>query len=139
MKRAIYIRNGFLLAGLINILGPTLASSFFTDPTLSTIDPGAFSTLGLIIIMIWGLAYWSVANRWQQVTWLVAVFALEKLVFAFYWLSWVVQPGIDVASIFAESLLVGLFYSSYGPLDGLISLFFFVVFLKARQARSNTS
>ncbi len=134
MSSAISIKNGFLLAGLINIISPLVTSKFFTDENLSLIDPEAFSILGLILVMLWGLAYCSVANNWKNNPALIMVFAIEKLLYAFYWIYWSTTVQPNFSSFFSESFFIGLFYSSYGLLDAIFATFFLFAFWKANKA-----
>ena len=81
-------REGFFLAGLYNFIGVLGFTQFFTDTTLMDNDPIVFSWLGQILILLWGLAYWSVAKRFWQVPVLLWVFCVEKLVYFGAWLHW---------------------------------------------------
>jgi len=74
-------REGFFLAGLYNFIGILGFTQFFTDTTLMDNDPIVFSWLGQISILLWGLAYWSVAKHFWQVPVLLWIFCVEKLVY----------------------------------------------------------
>lgn len=78
------ITKGFIIAGLMN-MSVLIFSRFFTNPVIAEYDPVAMSNFGLLMIIIWGLAYMSVANNFQHVKWLVALFAVEKFIYGFIW------------------------------------------------------
>lgn len=44
-------------------------------------DSVVASNFGLVMIIVWGIAYISVAKTYQDVKWLVGVFALEKFIY----------------------------------------------------------
>ena len=80
MNKAI-VRYGFRGAGLINIGGVLFLSRAFTNDAINPADPVVMSNFGLLMISVWGLAYISVAKSYEKVSWLSAVFSLEKLVY----------------------------------------------------------
>ena len=63
------ITKGFILAGLMNA-SVLISSRLFTNTTIPKFDPSVMSNFGLLMILIWGLAYISVAKSYQQVKWL---------------------------------------------------------------------
>ncbi len=67
---------GFLLAGAYNVFGILIVSKLFTNQLLSEIDPVVFSWFGQVAIVLWGLAYWSIARFYQHVPYLLLVFCL---------------------------------------------------------------
>jgi hypothetical protein len=115
---------GFRLAGLVNVVGILVVSRGFTNATLVSRSPIVFSRFGLVCILLWGLAYLAVAREHARVPLLVAVFALEKLVYVLTWLSWMFRFGSELPRLFAESPLTGVFYAIYGPNDLLFGIFF---------------
>lgn len=76
------ISKGFILGGVTNIVGVLVNSRFFTNNAITEVDPNVMSNFGLLMITIWGLAYISVAKNFDKVKWLVAVFAIEKVIYA---------------------------------------------------------
>lgn len=80
------IARGFILAGLMN-MSVLIFSRFFTNPTIAEFDPDVMSNFGLLMIVIWGLAYIAITNRCIEVKWLVGVFAIEKLFYGINWLQ----------------------------------------------------
>ena len=65
-----YIKNLFYLAGAVNILGTLTLSRFFTNESLVQIDPTIISSSGLILIIVWGLAFIATSNYYQKNRWL---------------------------------------------------------------------
>jgi hypothetical protein len=121
------ISKGFVLAGMMN-MSVLVFSKFFTNSVLSETDPVVASNFGLVMIILWGLAYISVAKCYQHVQWLVGIFALEKLIYGIVWTHWVLNN--DVSSIFSKDIFAGTFFSVYGVNDWLFCIFFSWVFLK---------
>jgi hypothetical protein len=116
--------KGFWLAGAYNIFGVLLFSKFFTNSLLSSLDPAVFSSVGLIAIILWGLAYCSIAKSYQSSPYLVLVFFIEKILYTTTWLMWLSANGNTLPSIDAESPLTATFYSIYGAGDFIFAIFF---------------
>lgn len=127
------ITKGFWLAGAYNVFGMLVFSKLFTNPVLAAVDPGAFSWLGQVAIILWGLAYWSVAKAYQHVPLLVLVFAIEKLLYAAAWLNWLLAKGQTIPSIAADSLLSAMFFAVYGAGDFAFFVFFAYVAWQCRR------
>lgn len=121
---ALITTTGFILAGAYNVFGMLLFSQFFSNEILSTVDPEVFSWLGQVAVVLWGLAYWSVANSYQYVPFLVLLFAVEKLVYSVTWVHWMLEKQQTLPAIAADSLLTATFYSSYGIGDIVFCIFF---------------
>jgi hypothetical protein len=121
------ITKGFVLAGLMNS-SVLVFSKFFTNPTIAEFDATVMSNFGILMIFIWGLAYISISKNYNQVKWLVAVFAIEKFIYGFIWTNWHLNNSI--ADVFEKDLMAGLFYSIYGINDWLFFIFFTFVFVR---------
>jgi hypothetical protein len=121
------ISKGFILAGVMNS-SVLLFSRGFTNKTINAYDPDVMSNFGMLMILIWGLAYISVAYRFQNVKWLVFVFAIEKLIYGCVWLQWITTN--DVSIIYDKDKMAGIFYSIYGLNDWLFCVFFLYVFIR---------
>ncbi len=128
------ITFGFYAAGLGNIFGIWLFSVFYTNELMSNLSPQVFSTFGLLLIQVWGLAYLAVSRSYAQVPWLVAVFALEKLAYVITWLMWIAEHRSMLPDVYAQSPLTAAFYSGYGLIDLSFGVFFAAVALKSRRA-----
>ena len=131
------IRNGFLIAGLSNILGVIICSRAFTNDVMLATQPDVMGYFGLISIILWGLAYISVCRSNNQVRWLVGVFAIEKLVYVVAWLAFLTSHSLS--AIYELDVLAGVFYTIYGANDLIFMLFFSYVFLKRGQVPSKTN
>lgn len=121
------ISKGFILAGIMNS-SVILFSRGFTNKTINTYDPDVMSNFGMLMILIWGLAYISVAYRFKNLKGLVAVFAIEKLIYGCVWLQWIMTN--DVGKVYIEDKMAGIFYSIYGLNDWLFCVFFLYVFIR---------
>jgi hypothetical protein len=77
------------------------------------------------MIMVWGLAYIAVAKDYENVKWLVAVFAIEKLAYVIVWIKWLTKN--DISQVLEQDLLTGIFYTIYGPSDFTFGVFFAVI------------
>ncbi|MBL4755969.1 MAG: hypothetical protein JKY52_20550 [Flavobacteriales bacterium] len=124
------IKNGFIAAGLMNIGGVLLFSRAFTNEAINQADSVVMSNFGLLMIMVWGLAYISVYKVYEQARWLIAVFAIEKLVYIIVWAMWIANN--DLNSLYSKDLFAGVFYTIYGPNDILFMLFFSWVFFRTK-------
>jgi len=125
----------FWLAGAYNVFGMLLFSQLFMNPLLASTDPAVFSWLGQVAIVLWGLAYWAVAKTYHHVPLLVAVFALEKLVYVLAWAHWLLEKAQTLPAIASESPLTAMFFSMYGAGDLLFGLFFAWTALQRAKAR----
>lgn len=130
------ITKGFVVAGLMN-LSVLIFSRFFTNSTIPETDPVVMSNFGLLMIAVWGLAYISVAKHYNSVKWLVAVFALEKLIYGCIWTQWILNN--DIADVYKKDTMAGMFYSVYGINDWLFFVFFLVVFITLIKTKNNQS
>lgn len=123
----ITIRQGFIISGLMN-LTVLIFSRFFTNPTIPEFDPVVMSNFGLLMIVLWGLAYMSIAKNYREVKWLVGVFVVEKFVYGYVWINWILNNNIS--DVYKEDMMAGIFYSIYGVNDWIFFVFFLLVFIK---------
>ncbi len=121
------ITKGFIISGLMN-LSVLIFSRFFTNSTIPEFDPDVMSNFGLFMIVLWGLAYISVAKNYQNVKWLVGVFAIEKFAYGFTWIKWLLNNNLS--EVYEKDTMAGLFYSIYGVNDWLFFVFFMFVFIR---------
>jgi hypothetical protein len=126
------IRSGLIAAGLMNIGGVLVFSRAFTNSAINSADPVVMSNFGLLMIVVWGLAYIGAAGIRSSIKWLAAAFAVEKLVYVAMWLAW--HSSNSLTQLYAKDLFAGVFYSIYGLNDFVFMLFFAWVFF--RQAHS---
>ena len=129
------IKNGFILAALMNF-SVLLFSRGFTNEAINDADPVVMSNFGLLMIIMWGIAYLAAANLNTNIKWLAAAFALEKLIYGVVWVNWL--SANSLGSVYEKDLFAGLFYSVYGLNDFAFMLFFVWVFVGLnKDNRSN--
>lgn len=120
------IKNGFILAAFMNF-NVLLFSRGFTNVAINEADPVVMSNFGLLMIVVWGLAYLAAANIGTGIKWLAGVFAVEKLIYGVIWVNWLL--GNSLEGVYEKDLFAGLFYSVYGINDFAFMLFFAWVFI----------
>ncbi|EKO3852961.1 hypothetical protein Q9Y03_004152 [Vibrio harveyi] len=125
------VKLGFIVAAMMNIGGVLIFSRGFNNPVISEFDPMVMSNFGLLMIVIWGLAYLGAASITSGVKWLAGAFTIEKLVYVFVWLQWI--QGNSLGAVYEQDLFAGIFYSIYGLNDFVFMLFFAWVFLTKRK------
>ena len=124
------VKNGLVAAGLMNIGGVLVFSRAFTNQAINNADPVVMSNFGLLMIVVWGLAYLGASTVSSSIKWLAGAFALEKLVYVVAWIMW--HTKNSVAQLYSEDMFAGAFFSIYGLNDLLFMLFFFWVFFSHR-------
>lgn len=117
----------FRIAGLSNIVGVMVFSLALTNERLIALSPIVLSRFGLVSIMLWGCAYYSVARSYRLVPGLVAVFAVEKAIYVATWVIWMQAHGAELPLLLSESPLTGVFYAIYGVLDFIFATFFALI------------
>ncbi len=128
------ITKGFIIAGLMN-MAVLVFSRFFTNSVIPESDPVVMSNFGLLMIVVWGLAFISVARNYHSVKWLVGVFAVEKFIYGFIWIKWMLNN--NVLDVFAKDKMAGIFYSVYGVNDWMFFIFFLLVFIRLIRFGNN--
>tara|TARA_B110000305_G_scaffold133698_1_gene149244 strand:- start:858 stop:1277 length:420 start_codon:yes stop_codon:yes gene_type:complete len=123
------IAKGFILSGIMNIGGTLIFSRFFTNETIPEADPVVMSNFGLLMIFVWGLVFLSISQKYEQLNWLVGVFAIEKLIYGFNWINWI--SNNDLYVVYNKDQMAGIFYATYGVNDLLFFVFFMSVFIKS--------
>ncbi len=121
------INKGMIAAGLMNISGVLLFSRGFSNLAINNADPVVMSNFGLLMIVVWGIAYLSVVTIKSNIKWLAGAFALEKLVYVIVWIKWLFANSL--AELYSRDVFAGVFYSIYGANDFVFMLFFACVFL----------
>ncbi|GAK84958.1 hypothetical protein JCM19238_2538 [Vibrio ponticus] len=76
------IKLGFIAAAAMNIGGVLVFSRGLSNQVINQFDPVVMSNFGLLMIMIWGLAYLGAATITSKLTWLAAAFAWKS------WFMW---------------------------------------------------
>lgn len=121
------IRNGLIAAAIMNIGGVLVFSRVFTNVAINNADPVVMSNFGLLMIVVWGLAYLGAANINSNLKWLAGAFAVEKLVYVLVWVMW--HSKNSIAELYSTDLFAGVFFGIYGLNDLVFLLFFLWVFL----------
>jgi hypothetical protein len=128
------ITYGFILAGLMNS-SVLIFSRFFTNSTIPEFDTSVMSNFGLLMIVVWGLAYISVSKCYKKTKWLIGVFVIEKIIYGCVWINWMINNDLSV--VFGKDTMAGLFYSMYGLNDWIFSIFFLIVFIRLVKHDTN--
>lgn len=119
------IKYGLILAALVNIAGVLTFSKLFSNTAINEADPVVMSNFGLVMIMVWGLAYFAAAMTKGSIRLLVSVFAVEKLVYVCAWVYWLATNNLF--TLYETDLFAGIFYTIYGLNDLLFMVFFIKV------------
>jgi hypothetical protein len=125
--------TGLIAAGLMNIGGVLIFSRGFTNTAINQADPVVMSNFGLLMIVVWGLAYLGAATVTSSIRWIAGAFALEKLVYVVVWCKWLSENSL--AQLYAKDWFAGAFFSIYGVNDFVFMLFFAWVFFLKRPSR----
>jgi len=128
------IAKGFVLSGIMNIGGTLIFSRFFTNDSIPSADPVVMSNFGLLMIVLWGLVFLSISQKYEQLNWLIGVFAIEKFIYGLNWINWI--SNNDLSAVFNKDQMAGIFYAVYGINDWLFFLFFLFVFIKLFKFKS---
>lgn len=126
MNRKI-VKNGLIAAAIMNIGGVLVFSRAFNNVAINHADPVVMSNFGLLMIVVWGLAYLGAAIINSNIRWLVGAFAVEKLIYVAVWVTWLSKNSL--ATVYSTDIFAGIFFSIYGINDLLFMLFFAWVFL----------
>lgn len=115
----------------MNIMGVLIFSRALTNSAINNADPVVMSNFGLVMIVVWGLAYLAAASIASSIRWLAGAFALEKLVYVVVWVRWLSVNSLT--DLYAKDVFAGIFYSIYGINDLVFMLFFTYIFLFRRS------
>ena len=129
------ISKGFTLAAFMNF-SVLIFSRGFTNEVINDFAPVVMSNFGLLMIVMWGLAYLACANIESNIKWIAGVFAIEKFIYGFIWLKWILTNNLT--SVYNEDLFAGIFYSIYGINDLTFMLFFIWVFVSKQRKTSQS-
>lgn len=127
-----FAKQGLVAAGLMNIGGVLVFSRLFTNQAVNDADPVVMSNFGLVMIIVWGLAYLAAAASRAHLKWLAGAFAVEKLVYVVAWIAW--HSGNSLSQLYATDAFAGIFYAIYGLNDLAFMVFFACIFM-ARDDR----
>lgn len=127
------ITKGFIIAGLMNA-SVLIFSRLFTNSTIPEFDPNVMSNFGLLMILMWGLAYMSVSKNYHKVKWLIGIFAIEKFIYGCVWTNWILKNNIS--EVYEKDKMAGVFYSIYGINDWVFFVFFILVFIRLSKSKN---
>lgn len=129
------LQPNFILksAAVANWLGVLIFSKLLINhAAFGKVDP-LFSLAGLVLILVWGFAFWSVSLTPQAMRPLLLVFVVEKLAYTTNHAIWFFKGG-SVAALWGQDMLLGIFYAVYGANDALYALLFFIAYRKTKPA-----
>lgn len=121
------VSKGFIASGISNIAGVLILSRFFTNEVIPKSDPVIMSNFGLLMIVLWGFVFISVAKHYQFLKWLVGLFVIEKLIYGIGWIHWLMNN--DLTAVYNQDTMAGIFYTIYGANDWMFFIFFSYVFI----------
>lgn len=127
------IKSGFILAALMNF-SVLLFSRGFTNVAINEADAVVMSNFGLLMIVMWGVAYLSAVTVIPNIKWIAGAFAVEKLIYAVVWVSWIFENSLE--AVYSKDVFAGIFYSIYGLNDLFFMFFFAWVFFSSSQKNS---
>ena len=85
------------------------------------------------MIVLWGFVFIAVSKYFQNLKWLIAVFTLEKLIYATHWTKWMTINNLT--DVFEKDKMAGIFYTIYGINDWIFFVFFLFVFIRLTRER----
>lgn len=124
------ISLGFILAMLYNSGIVIFSKGFGSD--LGAVD-GLFSPGGCIGVLLWGLAYLALANRYSVAPAVALVFCLEKAFYGIHWCLWISRHSGEIPAMIEADFLTGAFFSCYGVGDLAFMVFFGLVAWRYRD------
>jgi len=126
-----YLTLGFIASGLVNVFGALIFTRGFSSNALGELYPEVCSRFGMVVVIVWGLAYLAVARRPPAM--LCFVFAIEKAVYVASWLYWMLERGSELPAIWSRDPLSATFLAIYGINDLAFGVFFARCGLKLRN------
>ena len=123
-----FFSAGFLAAAVFNffILYYNRGISFTSDNELGKID-SLFDRHGVSAILLFGLAYASLWNRFAEAPMVSMLFGIEKMYYAIHFVMWNSQNKALMKTLKRTKPMEASFLSVYGIGDGLFAIFFFAV------------
>ena len=122
------ISAGFLVAAAFNflILYYNRGISFQSDNELGKIDP-LFDRHGISTVLLFGLAYASLWNRFSEAPMVSVLFGVEKMYYAIHFVYWHRQNKALMKTLLRTKPLEASFLKGYGFGDCFFAMFFFAV------------
>ncbi|MEZ9440890.1 hypothetical protein [Vibrio atlanticus] len=129
------VKSILLAAGAMNVGAVLLFSRFFTNSAINEADPVVMSNFGLIMIVVWGLAYLGVATINANIKYLAGAFFIEKLVYVVVWVNWLFNNTLS--PVYEADTMAGVFYTIYGVNDFIFMILFFMIFKSKFDMKNN--
>ena len=126
------IKFGLILAAIMNF-SVLIFSRGFTNPAINNADPVVMSNFGLLMIIMWGIAYLAALPANANIKWLAGTFALEKLIYGIVWINWQLENSLS--AVYSTDIFAGIFYSIYGINDLVFMAFFTYVFFTCNRKK----
>ena len=126
------IKFGLILAAIMNF-SVLIFSRGFTNPVINNADPVVMSNFGLLMIIMWGIAYLAALPANANIKWLAGTFALEKLIYGIVWINWQLENSL--LAVYSTDIFAGIFYSIYGINDLVFMAFFTCVFFTCNRKK----
>lgn len=130
------VKKGMYLSGIMNIGGVLVFSRLFTNKVINEADPVVMSNFGLLMIVVWGLAFLAMASKWEHLKWIIGVFVIEKFIYGFNWTRWMINN--ELSSIYEADTMAGIYFAIYGLNDWFFCIFYLVVFIYLNKAQRNS-
>lgn len=127
--------QGFVVAGIYQIVSILGLNQCFTDNTLSETDPIVFSTIGQVLLLLFGLAYLWLAKKFTQAPLLVGLFSLTNFLYAGAWLYWLLTYPEKLDHLAGQSMVAFSFFASYGFANFLLGGFCAMVAINTKKGR----
>lgn len=121
---------GFLIAAAFNF-GILHASRGMKDD-LGKLDP-LFDFHGISAILLFGLVYASLWNRFSEAPMVSIVLGVEKMYYAIHYMYWTKNNKALLKQLKTSDPRSASFLSSYGIGDAAFGIFFFVVGIYYRE------
>lgn len=128
-----------VVVGVINLLLLIYLTPLKDHTELHRADALWFGAPGLVLIALWGLAYIAAAPHWRVLPGLLAVFALEKAVYAVHWMLWLGDSGDRMEFLLTRDPLTAFFLGGYGAWDGLCAVYFATLAVLAWRQHSTAT
>jgi hypothetical protein len=112
---------GFLLAGAYNTLILVVSRGLSND--IGVLDP-LFSPDGCVGVLLWGVAYAAMYDRYATAPAISAVFAAEKAFYAGHWALWLAANAATLVPLAGADPLTAVFLAGYGLVDAAFMVFF---------------
>lgn len=109
------VKSALIAAAIMNLGGVLVFSRAFNNIAINNADPVVMSNFGLLMIIVWDLAYLGAAFINSNIEWLAGAFAAEKLVYVIIWVMWLSKNSL--APLYSTYVFAGMFYSIYGLND----------------------